>query len=44
MKIRVDDHKRDIKSDDNKSEITRHAKTGHQVNWKKPKIVDIESN
>ena len=37
-------HKRDIKSDDPKSEIARHAKTGHKVNWLKPKIVDIESN
>ena len=44
LKIRVNEHKRDIKSDDPKSEIARHAKTGHKVNWKKPKIVDIESN
>ena len=40
----VNEHKRVIKSDDPKSEIARHAKTGHKVNWKKPKIFDIESN
>ena len=27
-----------------KSEIVRHAKTGHKINWKKPQIVDVKSN
>ena len=33
-----------MKSNDPKSEMARHAKSGHKINWKKPKIVDIKSN
>ena len=33
-----------MKSDDQKSEVARHAESGHRINWKKPKIVDIEGN
>ena len=32
-----------IKPDDPKSEIARHAKTGHKVNWKKPKLLILKA-
>ena len=44
LKLRVNEHKRDVKTAEPKSEIARHAKIGHKINWKNPKIVDIESN
>ena len=44
LKIRVNEHKRDVKSHNPRSEVARHAKSGHKINWKKTKIIDIESN
>ena len=44
LKFRVNEHKRNVKSDGSKSEVARHAKLGYKINWKKPKIVDKESN
>ena len=29
-------------TNDPKSEIAKHAKTSHMVNWKNPKIIDIK--
>ena len=44
LNIRVNEHKRDVKSHDPKSEVARHAEPGHKLNWKQTKIVDIESD
>ena len=42
LKIRINEHKRDVQPVEPKSEIVRYAKIGYKINRKKPKIVDIE--
>ena len=44
LKLKVNEHKSDVKSVDPKSEIARHGKMGHKVNWKNLQILDVESN
>ena len=42
---RISEHKRDIKKFNPVSEIARHSvNSNHSINWKNPKILDIEQN